>query len=78
MATEVLGRIVVDPEVLAGKPIIRGSRISVEMVIGLLADNWSEADVLQNYPTLTRDDIRACLAYARDAVAQEAVYPSAA
>ena len=61
-------RIVLDPDVLVGKPIVRGTRLSVELVVGLLADGWSEADILANYPGLTRQDILACLAYARDAL----------
>ena len=71
-------RIVLVPEVLAGKPIIRGTRLSVEFVIGLLADGWSQADILQNYPGITREDVIACLAYARDALSSEKVFPSAA
>lgn len=71
-------RIVLNPEVLAGKPVIRGTRLSVDFVIGLMADGWSEADILQNYPGLSRDDITACLAYARDVLRSEKVYPSAA
>ncbi len=59
-------RIVLDPQVLAGKPVVRGTRLSVEFVVGLLADGWSERDILDNYPGLQGDDIRACLAYARD------------
>jgi uncharacterized protein (DUF433 family) len=50
-------RITLDPTVLAGKPVIRGTRISVEFVIGLMADGWIEADILANYPGLTHDDI---------------------
>jgi uncharacterized protein (DUF433 family) len=57
-------RIVLDPAVLAGKPIVRGTRLSVEFIIGLMADGWSEADVLANYPGLTREDIAACKAAA--------------
>lgn len=71
-------RITVDPEVLAGKPIVRGTRISVEFVIGLLADGWSEQDILGNYPNLKHEDVAACLAYARDLIAQESIFPSAA
>ena len=73
-----LSRIALDPAVLAGKPVVRGTRLSVEFVLGLLAEGWSEADILDNYPDLTGDDVRACLAYARDALAAERVYPSAA
>ena len=70
-------RITLAPEVLAGKPIIRGTRLSVEFVIGLLADGWSEADIVGNYPGVTHDDIIACLAYARDTLSSERVFPSA-
>jgi len=71
-------RIVLDPAVLTGKPVIRGTHLSVEFVIGLLADGWSEADILHNYPGITHDDVAACLGYARDLLRSEKVYPSAA
>jgi uncharacterized protein (DUF433 family) len=71
-------RITLAPEVLAGKPVIRGTRLSVEFVIGLMADGWTEADVLQNYPGIGHDDIIACLAYARDTLMSERAFPSAA
>jgi uncharacterized protein (DUF433 family) len=70
-------RIVLDPAVLAGKPVIRGTRLSVDFVIGLMADGWTEADILRNYPGLTREDLAACLAYARDVLKSEKVYPAA-
>jgi uncharacterized protein (DUF433 family) len=70
-------RIVFDPAVLAGKPVIRGTRLSVDFVIGLMADGWTEADILRNYPGLTREDIAASLAYARDVLKSEKVYPAA-
>ena len=73
-----LARIVLDPGVLAGKPVIRGTRLSVDFVIGLLADGWTEADILRNYSGLSHDDVAACLAYARDVLRSEKVYPSAA
>jgi uncharacterized protein (DUF433 family) len=71
-------RIVADPAILVGKPVVKGTRLSVEFLLGLMADGWSEADILDNYPGLTHDDLAACLAYARDLVASERVYPSAA
>jgi uncharacterized protein (DUF433 family) len=71
-------RISLSPDVLAGKPVIRGTRLAVEFVIGLLADGWTESDILTNYPDITHDDIIACLAYARDMLSGERVYPSAA
>ena len=60
-------RITLAPEVLAGKPIIRGTRLSVEFVIRLMADGWSEAAIIEHYPGVSREDVIACLAYARDA-----------
>jgi len=71
-------RITLDPKVLAGKPVVRGTRLSVEFVIGLMAEGWSEADILANYPGITHADIISCLAYARDMLSSEKVYPSAA
>jgi uncharacterized protein (DUF433 family) len=75
-------RITLAPEVLAGKPVIRGTRLSVEFVIGLMADGWGEADILadilEDYPDVTHDDIIACLAYVRDILSSEKVFPSAA
>jgi uncharacterized protein (DUF433 family) len=70
--------VVLDPQILLGKPVIAGTRLSVAFIIGLLAEGWSEAEVLANYPVLTHDDILACLAYARDALNSEKVFPSAA
>jgi uncharacterized protein (DUF433 family) len=71
-------RIALAPEVLAGKPVIRGTRLSVEFVIGLMADGWSEADILGNHPGVGHEDIIACLAYARDTLSLEKVFPSTA
>jgi uncharacterized protein (DUF433 family) len=71
-------RISLSPDVLAGKPVIRGTRLSVEFIIGLLADGCAEADILTNYPDISHDDIIACLAYARDRLSAEKVYSSAA
>ena len=58
-------RIVVDPEILAGKPAIRGTRLAVEFVLELLAAGQSESKILTNYPGLVREDILACRSYAR-------------
>ena len=71
-------RIVLDPATLVGKPVIRGTRLSVDFVIGLMADGWKEGDILSNYPGLSHNDLAACLAYARDVLRSEKVYPSAA
>jgi uncharacterized protein (DUF433 family) len=68
-------RIVFNPDVLTGKPVVKGTRLAVEFVVDLLAQGWSEADILKNYPRLTPEDIRACLAYARDRLQEEITYP---
>jgi len=71
----ILDRIVVDPHILVGKPVVRGTRLAVEFIIDLLAQGWSEVDVLRNYPGLTHEDILACLAYAGLRLKAERVYP---
>jgi uncharacterized protein (DUF433 family) len=77
MAATYLDRIVLDPAVLAGKPVVRGTRLAVEFVVGLLGDGWTEAEILRNYPGLTREDILACLQYAGEIVRAETAYPLA-
>ena len=67
-------RIIIDPKVLVGKPIVKGTRISVELVIDLLARGWSVEQILQEYPHLAAEDIRACLAYASEMLQSEKVY----
>lgn len=67
--------ITIDPEVLVGKPVIRGTRISVELIIDLLASGWSTDEILRNYPRLTQEDILACLRYAGLVLQTERVYP---
>jgi uncharacterized protein (DUF433 family) len=66
--------IVIDADILVGKPIIRGTRISVEFILDLLGEGWSEADILSNYPSLKSDDIRAALQYATSVLKEEKVY----
>ena len=68
-------RITLDSSVLVGKPVIKGTRIAVEFIVDLLAQGWDETEILDNYPGLTRDDIKACLAYASAALQAEKVYP---
>ena len=69
------GHITIEPGILAGKPIVKGTRISVELVIDLLAAGWTPEQVLDSYPTLRADDIRACLAYASEILHGEKVFP---
>ena len=68
-------RITLNPDVLVGKPVIRGTRLSVEFVVGLLANDWSIDDVLAEYDHITRPDVMACLAYAHQLLAEEKLYP---
>jgi len=63
-------RITTNPDVLAGQPAGRGTRIAAELVLDLLAGGSSDADILRSYPRLTPEDVRACLAYAADTVRQ--------
>lgn len=74
MADVLTDRITFDPKVLVGKPIIRGMRISVEMVLKLLAEGAGEKEILEDYPQLEPEDIRASLAYAHKLVAGEEVH----
>lgn len=71
------GRIVVDPEVLVGKPVLKGTRLAVEFVLDLLANGWTFEQIRDNYPGVTDDDVRACLAYASEVLQQERVFPVA-
>ena len=64
-------RIVCDPGVLAGKPAVRGKRLSVELILGWLAQGWTHEMPLESYPRLTNDDILAALAFAADMVREE-------
>jgi uncharacterized protein (DUF433 family) len=67
-------RIIIDPEILVGKPVVRGTRLSVDFLVGLLADGWPESEILRNYPRLSHEDLLACFAYARDVLREERVY----
>jgi uncharacterized protein (DUF433 family) len=63
--------ITADPAVLVGKPVIKGTRLAVEFILELIAEGWSEVDMLRNYPGLTREQILACVAYARERLSDE-------
>jgi uncharacterized protein (DUF433 family) len=68
-------RIVIDPAILVGKPVIKGTRLAVEFIVDILAEGWNEGDILKNYPGLAPEDIRACLGYASERLRAERVYP---
>lgn len=67
-------RIVIDPAVLVGKPVIKGTRIAVELIIDLLARGYSQEQILEQYDHLTAEDIQSCLAYASASLRSERVY----
>jgi len=67
-------RISVDPKVLVGKPVIKGTRIAVEFVMDLLGRGWTAEQILREYDHLTPEDIQACLAYASEVLKSERVY----
>jgi uncharacterized protein (DUF433 family) len=67
--TALLERITAKAEIFGGKPIVRVMRISVELILSLLAQGVSQADILADYPDLEPDDVRACLAYAHSVIA---------
>ncbi|HXG56911.1 MAG TPA: DUF433 domain-containing protein [Vicinamibacterales bacterium] len=67
-------RIVANPEVLVGKPVIKGTRISVDLVMDLLAAGYTTQQIIEQYDHLTAEDIQACLAYAREVIQSERVF----
>lgn len=67
-------RIEINPQVLVGKPVIRGTRLAVEFIVELLANDWTEQQIIDNYPGITHEDISACLHYAAETLKSERVY----
>lgn len=74
METELLKRITINPGIFNGKPLIRGLRIKVENVLALLEQGLSYKEILEEYPDLEEDDIRACLSFARAIITNEEIY----
>ena len=70
-----LQRIVIDPGVMVGKPVIKGTRLTVEYILGLLAHGATEGDILAEYANLTREDILACLLFATRALSTSSYLP---
>lgn len=68
-------RIQVDPSILIGKPVIKWTRLAVELIIDLLAQGWTEKQILESYPGITHEDIQACLAYASAVLHAKRVFP---
>jgi uncharacterized protein (DUF433 family) len=67
-------RIIINPEIMLGKPVIKGTRLTVEFIIELLANGWTEKDIFDNYPGIVKEDILACLDYASDRLKSEKVF----
>ncbi|MGC8855114.1 MAG: DUF433 domain-containing protein [Halothiobacillaceae bacterium] len=74
---QLLARIVLNPKVMAGKPVIKGTRLTVEYVLNLLAHGATVSEILEEYPGLTREDIQACLLFATKALADTSFMPLA-
>jgi uncharacterized protein (DUF433 family) len=74
--TDWQARITVDPKVMVGKPVIRGTRIPVELIVRMLGQGISEQEILTDYPRLQPEDIRAALHYAASVLAREDVFPT--
>ncbi len=74
---KLLERIALDPQVMAGKPVIRGTRIPVDLLIELVAQGLSFEEILKDYPQLRREDIQAALLYGAQVVCGEEVFPLA-
>lgn len=72
---QLLERIVVNPNIMAGKPVIKGTRLSVEYILNLLAHNSQIEEILEEYEGLTADDIRACILFAKDSLANTDFMP---
>jgi uncharacterized protein (DUF433 family) len=70
-----LARITLNPGVLAGKPVIAGTRLSVDFIVNMLAHGATEAEIITEYPRLTREDVRACLLFAARSVQQASFMP---
>jgi uncharacterized protein (DUF433 family) len=70
--------IVSDSEVLLGKPIIKGTRISVELILELFSSGWTEKQILESYPSVTAESLRAVFAYLKDCIQQELYFPISA
>ncbi len=70
-------RIELDPVILVGKPVIKGTRLAVEFLLDLMAEGWNVEQILDNYPQLTGDDLQAALHYAADSLKRERAYPLA-
>ena len=63
-----------DPEIILGKPVLKGTRLSVDFILGLYAEGWTEEQILENYPTLTKDHLLAVFSLAKECLSEEFLY----
>ena len=64
-----------DPLVLLGKPVVKGTRLSVEFILGLYSEGWTEKQVLENYPSLSSESLKAVFSFVAECMREEAIYP---
>ncbi|MEX2285032.1 MAG: DUF433 domain-containing protein [Gemmatimonadota bacterium] len=64
-----------DPQILGGKPVVKGTRLAVDFLLGLFAEGWTQDRILENYPQLTPDSLRAVFAYAAETLQDDTVFP---
>lgn len=75
MENKLLNRIIVDPKIMVGKPVIKGTRIPVDMIIRQLAQGMTIKEILEDYPQLKKDDIKAALEYCAEIIEGETIIP---
>ena len=75
MEKEIMRRIVIDPKVMVGKPVIKGTRVPVYEIVLRVAQGWTFEDIIEDYPRITKEDIKAALTYAGELVEGEDVFP---
>ena len=68
-------RIIVDPNILSGKPVVKGTRLSVELIVNLLSEGWTDAEITDEYPGLTKEEVAACAAYVRSQATRLSMRP---
>jgi len=75
MTNSILDRVEINPQVMLGKPVIKGTRITVEIILKKLSQNISSDEILADYPRLTREDVQAAIAYAAGALSTDESFP---
>jgi uncharacterized protein (DUF433 family) len=63
-----------DPDILLGKPVVKGTRLSVEFILGLFAEGWTDQQIIENYPSLSKESLRAVFAFATECMREEFLY----